>query len=48
MSILTWESVRLMRAGRAEGRSLSDLAEEFGVAFQTVSKIVRGERWAEG
>jgi hypothetical protein len=41
---LTEEVVRQMRA-ESGSASLAALARRYGVAFQTVSKIVRGERW---
>jgi hypothetical protein len=46
MAKLTAKVVREIRRRRAAGESLTALAKDFGVAFQTVSKIARGERWA--
>lgn len=34
-----------MRARRAAGEALKVIGADYGVAFQTVSKIVRGQRW---
>lgn len=39
-------AVREIRRRRAAGESLTALAQAFGVSFQTVSKVARGERWA--
>lgn len=35
-----------IRRLRVAGLSLKEIGGRFGVAFQTVSKVVRGERWA--
>src|SRR5258708_25379374 len=43
---LTAESVAELRRLRANGEKLASLAEKFGVAFQTISRIARGELWA--
>jgi len=43
---LTRAQIIDMRRRRAAGESLDSLAASFATAFQTVSKIVRGERWA--
>lgn len=37
--------VREIRRLRAEGEPLKSLAATFGVAFGTISKIARGDRW---
>lgn len=39
-------AVREIRRRRAAGESLTTLAKAFGVSFQTVSKVARGDRWA--
>ena len=39
-------TVQGIRARRAEGAKLSVIGEEFGVAFQTVSKIVTRKSWS--
>lgn len=46
MAKLTDPEVAELRALRAAGWSLLDLASRFGVAFQTVSKIVNYQSWA--
>lgn len=47
MAKLTAEQVRAIRARRADGGvTLVQLAQEYGVNARTISKIVRGERWA--
>ncbi|HGP0289675.1 TPA: HNH endonuclease [Pseudomonas aeruginosa] len=43
---LTEDAVREIRNRRAEGVSLAVIGHEFGVAFQTVSKIVNGHSWS--
>lgn len=42
---LTQAQVQAIRSRRAQGDSLKAIASEFGVTFQTVSKIARGNRW---
>lgn len=42
---LTTEQVRQIRAWRAENRPLKEIAEKFGISFQHVSAIARGEKW---
>ncbi len=44
-AILTAEQVLAIRRRRAAGEALVPLAEEFGVSFQTISKVARGQRW---
>lgn len=45
---LTWEQVHEIRARYgAGGARLQDLADEYGVNFGTIGKIVRGDRWKE-
>ncbi|WP_143498380.1 HNH endonuclease [Pseudomonas sp. Irchel s3b5] len=39
-------AVLLIRARRAAGVTLSAIGEEFGIAFQTVSKIVNRKSWS--
>jgi hypothetical protein len=46
MATLTREQVIEVRARRSVGEKLNPIAEDFGIAFQTVSKIARFERWA--
>ena len=43
---LTAEQVRNIRSLAARGVLQKDLAQRYGVTKQTVSKIVKGERWA--
>lgn len=45
---LTAEAVEEMRQLRRQGWKLTQLAERFEVTMQTVSKVCRGDRWAEG
>jgi transcriptional regulator with XRE-family HTH domain len=42
MAILTEMDVRAIRSS---SQKQSVLAERYGVSFQQISKIVRGERW---
>lgn len=42
---LTWAAVADIRARRAAGERLKTLAAEYGVCFQSISEIARGERW---
>ena len=43
---LTAAQVAEIRQRRAQGEMLTEIAADYGVAFQTVSKICRGDRWA--
>ncbi|MGV8917819.1 MAG: NUMOD4 domain-containing protein [Pseudomonas sp.] len=43
---LTADAVMKIRAMRLTGLSLTTLAREFGVAFQTISKIVNRQSWS--
>lgn len=45
MSLLTEERVREIRSRTSEGERQIDLAEEYGVAKQTVNAVVRGHTW---
>jgi len=45
MSLLTEEQVREIRSRTSEGERQIDLAEEYGVAKQTVNAVVRGHTW---
>lgn len=44
-SRLTWAIVDEIRTRVAAGETQTALAREFGVTFQQVSKIVRGQNW---
>ncbi|MCF7545605.1 HNH endonuclease [Pseudomonas petrae] len=44
-AVLTEDSIRAIRERRKSGASLTAIASEFGVVFQTISKIVNGHRW---
>lgn len=46
-SKLSVESVAKIRQRRAEGATLKVIAKEFDVHFSAVSKICRGESWAD-
>lgn len=46
-SKLTVESVAKIRTRRAEGATLKVIAKEFGVHWSRVSKICKGEAWAD-
>lgn len=48
MAKLTSEQVGEIRARRASGEPLLSLATEFGVRFQHISKIARGDRRSRG
>lgn len=48
MARLTSEQVAEIRARRADGEKLLTLANEFGVQFQHISRIARGERRSRG
>lgn len=47
MSKLTIEKVRLIRMRVSHGESRTAVAERYGIAVGTVSKIVNGDRWAD-
>ena len=45
-SKLTEDDVRQIRAKRDQyGTYITDLADEFGVSFSTINRIIRGELW---
>jgi len=44
---LTDDEVRRIRERRADGESLTGIAHDFGIAFQTVSKIAKGRTRVE-
>ena len=46
MAKLTAEQVAIIRKRRASGEKLVSIATDFGVTFQTISKIARGNRWS--
>lgn len=43
---LTAAQVAEIRTRRTAGEKLASIAADFGVTYQTVSKIARGDRWA--
>lgn len=43
---LTTDDIHKIRQFHAEGKSHKQIAKMFGICFQEISKIVRGERWA--
>lgn len=43
---LTADAVRAIRSARRSGLTLAEIGRQFGIAFQTVSKIVNGRSWA--
>lgn len=45
MAKLTSNKVAEIRAKRVEGQTLAAIASQYGVTFQAISKIVRGDRW---
>lgn len=47
MAKLTPEQVAEIRTRRAAGEKLTSIAVDYGVQMQTVSKIARGDRWAQ-
>lgn len=47
-NVATWESVRVMRKRRAEGVTYTQLVREFGMSYNNVRLICRGETWKEG
>ena len=42
---LTENQVVMIRASRAEGRKLTDIANEYGVTFQLISRICLRQLW---
>lgn len=42
---LTWEKVDAMRERHAKGEKMAPLAEEFGVTYSTVSRVVTNKMW---
>lgn len=42
---LTWEKVDALRARHAKGEKMAPLAEEFGVTYSTVSRVVTNKMW---
>lgn len=46
MSKLNDAAVREIRRRRKSGELLWSIAKDFGITYQTVSKICRGDRWA--
>jgi hypothetical protein len=44
-SKLTSTSVRVIRRERAQGRTLAELANKFGVSIATISLVARGLHW---
>lgn len=46
MAKLTVIQVEEIRRRRARGERLLSIAQDFGIQYQTVSKIARGDRWA--
>ena len=46
-NVATWESVRAMRKRRSEGATYPQLAHEFGMSYNNVRFICRGETWKE-
>lgn len=44
---LDWEKVRLMRKKFAEGETIQQLVEAFGVSRPTISRVVRNVVWQE-
>jgi hypothetical protein len=47
MATLTPAQVQQIRHRRTKGERLAAIAEDYGIAFQTVSRIFRGDRWAK-
>ncbi|HEY8684216.1 MAG TPA: HNH endonuclease [Chloroflexota bacterium] len=45
---LTAQQVQEIRMMRASGERLLSIAAAFGVTFQAISKIARGDRWRSG
>lgn len=48
MAKLTAAQVAEIRSRRASGEKLAPIAADYGVSFQAVSKIARGDLWAAG
>ena len=46
MAKLTVSQVAEIRCRRKAGEKLSEIAADYGVTYQAISKIVRGDRWA--
>ena len=46
-AVLTWDSVRQIRALSSGGHRNADLARRYGVDPSTISQIVRGRNWRE-
>lgn len=46
MSKLTKRDVKEIRIRRSNGEALKSIAKDYGVAYQTISKIARGDRWS--
>jgi hypothetical protein len=42
---LTESDVYAIRLARSKGQTLIAIAKQFGIAFQSVSRIVHGDRW---
>lgn len=42
---LTWEKVDAIRSRWAAGEKMAPLAEEFGVTYSTVSRVVTNKMW---
>ena len=42
---LNSDQVREIRKRRQDGESLNEIANDYGVAFQTISKIITGKSW---
>ena len=47
MAKLTVEQAKAIRDRRLSGERLLSIADDFGISFQAVSKIARGDRWAK-
>lgn len=46
MRMLTEDSVRSIRAMSANGSTNRELADHYGVDFQTIRRILNGESWS--
>lgn len=46
-NVATWEKVRSIRKRRLEGATYPQLAKEFGMSYNNVRLICRGESWKE-
>lgn len=46
-NVADWDSVRAMRKRRAEGATYQQLASDFGMSYNNVRLICRGESWKE-